>query len=193
MRMAEFVKNGDSVLDIATGTADVLVCVLKKRKIKMAVGVDRSWNMLKIGRNKIKDKRVFFSISDGMRLSFKAESFDSVTIAFGIRNMSDPELCLKEILRVLKKGGKAIVLEFSIPKNFFVKTVYMFYLRYILPFLGKTISGDHYAYRYLNKTIETFPYGNEFLNLMKKAGFCNTAFFPQTFGICTIYVGEKLS
>ncbi len=189
--MAGFVKDRDSVLDIATGTADVLVSVLKKRKIKMAVGVDRSWNMLRIGKSKIKDKRVSFVIADGMKLSFKAESFDSVTIAFGIRNMSDPELCLQEILRVLKSGGRAIILEFSIPKNPIIKAIYMFYLRHVLPFLGKTISGDHYAYRYLNKTIETFPCGSDFLNLMKKAGFSKTSLFPQTFGICTIYVGKK--
>ncbi len=189
--MAGFVKDGDSVLDIATGTADVLVSVLKKRRINMAVGVDRSWNMLSIGRSKIKDKRVSFVIADGMKLPFKEKSFDSVTIAFGIRNMSDPELCLKEIMRVLKIGGRAIILEFSIPKNLFVKAIYMFYLRHVLPFLGKTISGDHYAYRYLNKTIETFPWGSEFLKLMKKTGFSKTSLFPQTFGICTIYVGER--
>jgi demethylmenaquinone methyltransferase/2-methoxy-6-polyprenyl-1,4-benzoquinol methylase len=190
MRMANFVKNGDSVLDIATGTADVLVSILKKKNVSMAVGVDRSWNMIQIGKAKVRSE-VSFIIADGMGLPFKKESFDSVTVAFGIRNMADPELCLKEILRVLKSGGKVIVLEFSIPKNSVIRFIYMFYLRYVLPFLGKVLSGDRYAYKYLNRTIETFPWGSGFLKLMRKAGFSKTVFFPMTFGICTIYVGKK--
>lgn len=190
-KMARFVRDRDLVLDIATGTADVPIAILKKRCVKGIVCIDRSMNMLIKGIKKVKHKNAFFILADGMELPFKSYSFDAITMAFGIRNMSDPKLCLNECYRVLKRGGRIIILEFSMPKNWLVKLIYLFYLRHILPYIGRVISKDPYAYRYLNKTIEEFPYGDRFLSLLKEVGFSKTSFFSQTFGVCNIYLGEK--
>jgi demethylmenaquinone methyltransferase/2-methoxy-6-polyprenyl-1,4-benzoquinol methylase len=186
-------KDNILLLDIATGTADVLIHMIKQEGVKMAVGIDMAENMLSIGKQKIrkKDKDVFFIKADAMRLPFRENSFGAVTIAFGIRNIKDPLISLKEAYRVLRRDGKIILLEFSLPANLIIKKIYFFYLRHILPFIGRLISGDPYAYRYLNRTIEVFPYGEDFLRLMKDAGFKDIKLYPQTFGVCIIYVGGK--
>ncbi len=190
-RIARFVRNGDSVLDIATGTGDVVSSILKERQVNLVIGVDRAENMLSKARKKIKDRRTIFLMADGMRLPFKDRSFDAVTISFGIRNMTDPMLCLSECYRVLKEKGRIIILEFSLPEDHVVRFIYLFYLRRILPFIGRLLSGDRHAYSYLNRTIEVFPYGDSFLDMLKKIGFKKTSYFSQTFGVCMIYVGEK--
>lgn len=195
--MARFIRRNGSVLDIATGTGDVIISLIKQKPIRMAVGIDVAQNMLLNAQHKrvnIKKNTtgIFFIRANAMSLPFIDESFDVVTIAFGIRNMTDPVLVLEEVYRVLKKNGKIVILEFSLPNNVIIQKIYLLYLRYILPALGAAISGDRYAYRYLNKTIEIFPYGKDFLAILKNVGFKKTQLYPQTLGTCTIYVGERI-
>jgi len=115
------------------------------------------------------------------------------TISFGIRNVSDVMTALEEMNRVLKSGGRILILEFSLPQNKLIKKIYLLYFRFILPRLGGIISGDNQAYHYLNETVETFPYGSEFSDLLYKAGFACVSAEPLSFGIATIYCGEKIA
>ncbi len=199
-RMVHFLPQGEGLrlLDLATGTADVPLFLHKKsRRIQWTVGVDRARDMLNLGRAKLarrlKRDQVFLFPADAQRLPFRASSFDAVTLAFGIRNVVDLDLALREMQRVLRPGGRAIILEFSLPANRWFRALYLFYFRHILPPLGGWLSGDSEAYRYLNRSVETFPYGNAFVLRMKKAGFAKIQHQPLTFGIATIYSGEKPS
>ncbi|UCG61594.1 MAG: bifunctional demethylmenaquinone methyltransferase/2-methoxy-6-polyprenyl-1,4-benzoquinol methylase UbiE [Candidatus Zixiibacteriota bacterium] len=183
-----------SVLDLATGTADLLISVYENSgQASTGVGVDMAGKMLTLARKKIAGKRLNSSLSvvkaDATVLPFADRSYDAVTIAFGIRNFTDVSAGLKEMHRVLNPGGKALILEFSLPQNWLVRTTYLLYFRFILPVIGALISGDRYAYRYLNRTVETFPYGAQFCELLKEAGFEDVRANPVTFGIATIYEG----
>jgi demethylmenaquinone methyltransferase/2-methoxy-6-polyprenyl-1,4-benzoquinol methylase len=197
--MAELlpVRNGLNVLDVATGTADQLIALHKyaRHRISSSIGVDMADQMLEIGRNKIKKEfpkaPIYLESGDATSLPCDDERFDVVTITFGIRNVMDVHGALLEMYRVLKPEGRLLVLEFSLPKNIIVKKIYLFYFRYILPVLGGLISGNLYAYRYLNETVETFPFGKDFIKMMEGAGFSECRVFPLTFGIASIYVGEK--
>jgi demethylmenaquinone methyltransferase/2-methoxy-6-polyprenyl-1,4-benzoquinol methylase len=151
--------------------------------------------MLMIGRDKI-DRRNLGSqlqmiTGDAEVIPFDDESFDAVTISFGIRNVVNIKRALEEMRRVLKPGGRALILEFSLPGNTLVRSCFLFYFRKILPSLGGVIAGDKDAYRYLNKTVETFPYGNQFCDLLKESGFVETRLQPLTLGIASIYQGDK--
>ena len=199
-KLAGFLQEqGDqNVLDLATGTADVLLSLFRKgNNIASAVGIDMSPKMLQLGQRKVVAHglvdKIFFVRADAERLPFSESSFDAVTIAFGIRNMANVTMTLAEMHRVLKPGGKALILEFSMPQNWFVRRLYPFHLRGILPRLGAMISGDSYAYRYLNETVETFPYGEQFCDLMQQTGFTEIQVAPLTFGIATIYHGSKFA
>jgi len=184
------------LLDLAAGTGDIALTILKKKaQVTHAHGCDMSRNMLtaaqyKANRSALKE-RISFIQGDAGSIPCPGESFDAVTMAFGIRNMVDPVQVLKEIHRVLKSGGRALVLEFSLPSNKVIRKLHLFYLRRIIPHVGALISKDKHAYRYLNETIETFPYGDDFRCLMEQAGFADVQFTPLTFGVATIYQGEK--
>ncbi len=185
------------VLDLATGTGDVLFSLFQTSKlVQAAVGMDMSPKMLQLGQRKAAQGglggRISFVRADAMCLPFADGSFDTVTISFGIRNVADVPKALAEMQRVLKPGGKALILEFSMPRSWLIRKLYPFYLQEIIPRLGGMISGDRYAYRYLNKTVETFPFGEQFCEMMKKAGFVGVKATPLTFGISTIYRGSKL-
>jgi len=189
-------KPDQIVLDAATGTGEMLLALLRKNSnIKAAVGIDMSENMLTVGLQKIKKRRlnntVMLMPGDAGNIPFIGNSCDAVTMAFGIRNVSNVQAVLKDIYRVLKKKGKVIILEFSLPENKFIKRLYLFHFRRILPVMGTIISGYRYAYRYLNQTVESFPYGIAFCELLLDAGFQNVYNYPMTFGIVTIYCGEK--
>lgn len=195
-RMIPLLPGGDDLdhLDIATGTADQLLTIYDSGRISRGVGIDPAEKMLAVGQEKIAERTLgsFLSLQKGAAesLPFEAASFDLVTISFGIRNVTDVSGALGEMHRILRPGGRALILEFSLPRNRLVRTGYLFYFRHILPRLGSLISGDSYAYRYLNQTVETFPYGSEFCDLMRAAGFTEVRENRLTFGIATIYQGD---
>jgi demethylmenaquinone methyltransferase/2-methoxy-6-polyprenyl-1,4-benzoquinol methylase len=199
-RMARYLPPHKSlhVLDLATGTADVLLFLHRQEpRVAHGVGVDPSAGMLGFGQGKIRkaglDTRFRLVRGDGQYLSFPSDTFDAVTIAFGIRNVADVSKGLREMHRVLRRGGRVLILEFSLPRNRLVRWGYLFYFRHVLPRVGGLISGDSYAYRYLNATVETFPYGEAFCQLMREAGFQDVQARPLTFGIASLYVGDKES
>lgn len=184
-----------NVLDLATGTGDQLLALYETGQVVVGRGVDPSEGMLKIAQKKITERNLGdvlkVQTGTGEQIPSESEIFDTVTISFGIRNVIDLEKSLGEILRVLKPGGQALILEFSLPTNPIIRTGYLLYFRYILPILGGMISGDNEAYQYLNKTVETFPYGEEFIRIMRLAGFSQAEVYPLTFGVASIYVGRK--
>ena len=185
-----------NLLDLATGTADVLITLcLGNNKITNAYGIDMADKMLEIGRKKVRQYGLHTKIKlqqgDINQTGFKDDSFDITTISFGIRNVTDPTKVLAEMHRVLKKEGRALILEFSLPKNSLLRGVHLFYLRNIVPLFGGLISGHPQAYRYLNQTVESFPYGDEFCRWMFEAGFKNVKAHPLLFGVASIYEGEK--
>ncbi|MFA5060103.1 MAG: bifunctional demethylmenaquinone methyltransferase/2-methoxy-6-polyprenyl-1,4-benzoquinol methylase UbiE [Candidatus Omnitrophota bacterium] len=189
-------KNDLTILDLATGTGDVLLYLFEQTKsIKIAYGIDLSEKMLLIGQEKIKTRKLEAQIilknGDINQIPFEENYFDAATIAFGIRNVVNPKQVLSEMLRVLKPGGRAIILEFAIPENALVRPIFTFYLRKILPAVGALISGNLKAYKYLNQTVETFMYGEEFCQAMGACGFLNVRAHPLTFQTAMIYTGEK--
>ncbi len=182
------------ILDIATGTGDFAIEALALDPDKV-IGVDISEGMLDVGRKKMKkkglDDRIELQMGDSERLLFDDNKFDAVIVAFGVRNFEHLEQGLTDMCRVLKPGGKAVILEFSQPKSFPFRQLYGFYFKAILPKLGKLISKDNAAYTYLPESVEAFPDGNRFLKILEKAGFTNTRCRPLTFGISSIYTGQK--
>ena len=189
-------KENLSILDVATGTADQLLFLYGQTdKIQRGIGIDPAVGMLARGREKIRERNLesLFELNEGTaeQIPFAANSFDACTISFGIRNVIDVNKSLAEMYRVLKPGGRVLILEFSLPQNRFLRQIYLFYFRQFLPRLGGLISGDAYAYRYLNETVETFPYGSEFSAMLAEQGFQKVACHPMTFGVSTIYYGDK--
>lgn len=197
-KMADFVSGQENVflLDCATGTGDQIFSLMDHSStVSSAVGIDFAAHMLEIAKEKTAKKsyrhKVSFRQASATAIPYPENTFDCATISFGIRNVADVPLCLSEILRVLKPGGKLLILEFSMPQNALIKSGHLFYLRHLLPFVGGWISKNKKAYSYLNQTIETFPSGKDFLELLKSAGFVAPRACPLTFGISTIYEGHK--
>lgn len=183
-------------LDLATGTGEVLFALARQQdRPTFGIGLDRAGGMLAIGQRKLVQRGLNETCAivrgDAAELSFSNGSFDVITIAFGIRNVPDVKGALEEMCRVLRRGGRLLVLEFSLPANPVVRAVYLIYFRYVLPYVGAIVSGDRDAYRYLNRTVESFPYGEAFCRLLAETGFRNISAMPLTFGIATIYQGEK--
>lgn len=183
------------LLDVATGTGDFALESIKTLQPQKVIGVDISEGMLEVAKQKIKDQnleKIFkVQIGDSEHLPFDDETFDAVTVAFGVRNFENLEQGLTEIQRVLKPNGKAIILEFSNPKKFPIKQLYSFYSKTFIPGIGKLFSKDGSAYTYLPESVSQFPDGKNFADLMRKVGFTETKVRPQTFGICTIYESIK--
>jgi demethylmenaquinone methyltransferase/2-methoxy-6-polyprenyl-1,4-benzoquinol methylase len=182
------------ILDIATGTGDFAIESLKLNPDHVT-GVDISEGMLNVGREKLKkrklDDRITLTSGDSENLPFEDNKFDAIIVAFGVRNFENLEKGLSEMFRVLRPGGKVVVLEFSKPKSFPFKQLYNFYFKNILPTLGKTISKDNAAYTYLPESVKSFPDGKDFTSILDKLGFKNTECKPLTFGISSIYTGIK--
>jgi demethylmenaquinone methyltransferase/2-methoxy-6-polyprenyl-1,4-benzoquinol methylase len=182
------------ILDIASGTGDFAIEALSLNPEKI-IGVDISEGMLAVGREKIKklgkQDIITLQSGDSENLSFQNNYFDAVIVSFGVRNFQNLLAGLTEMNRVMKSDGTCIVVEFSKPRSFPFKQLYNFYFKYILPLIGKTVSKDSSAYTYLPESVQAFPDGEAFLEIFKKAGFINTKCIPLTFGICTIYIGQK--
>ena len=188
-------KNPKYILDVATGTADVAIMASKILNPTKIVGIDISNGMLKIGREKIKKHQLQNIIElqegDSASIQFKDNTFDAVTVAFGVRNFQHLEKGMDEIKRVLKPGGKLIVLEFSRPALPVVKQLYNFYMLTICPTFGRLFSKNKQAYKYLDASIKKFPEGNSFLKILKDLGYKNSLSKKLTLGICSIYSAEK--
>ena len=184
-----------TILDVATGTGDFAFEALNILKPEKITGVDIAQGMLDIADQKIKKRNLNakFEVKrgDSERLPFSDRSFDAVTVAYGVRNFENLEKGISDMLRVLKPGGKAVILEFSKPKSFPVKQLYNFYFHYITPGIGKLFSKDSRAYSYLPESVAAFPDGAEFTRLMQKVGYKDTKHRSLTFGICSIYTGIK--
>ena len=183
------------ILDVATGTGDFAFEAIRILKPEKIVGVDISQGMLSIAKEKIIKKNLQntfeISLGDSEKLLFDNDSFDAVTVAYGVRNFEDLEKGLSDMLRVLKPTGKVVILEFSKPRVFPVKQGYNFYFKYITPAIGKLFSKDASAYTYLPESVAAFPDGKDFTELLSKVGFQNTKWRPLAFGICSIYTGSK--
>ena len=184
----------DRVLDVACGTGDFSIEALR-HGVRQVVGVDISENMLAVAREKARDKgleeQLEFLYGDSEQLTFPDENFDAVTVAFGVRNFEHLERGLREMCRVLRPGGRVVILEFSTPDRFPMKQLYRFYFKHILPRVGGLVSGDRGAYEYLPASVFAFPQGDRFLDIMRACGFRDVRRRPLTFGIATLYTGEK--
>jgi demethylmenaquinone methyltransferase/2-methoxy-6-polyprenyl-1,4-benzoquinol methylase len=186
--------NPKSVLDIATGTGDLAIA-LEKTNAEKIIGLDISSGMLAIGKQKVTkkglDNTIELVLGDSENMPFDDNSFDAITVAFGIRNFETLEKGLAEILRVLKPNGTFVILETSMPTKFPYLQGYKFYTKNILPLIGKLFSKDKSAYKYLCESASIFPYGETLNNILRKIGFISVEDFPQTFGVATIYRSSK--
>ena len=184
-----------TLLDIATGTGDFAILAAEMLHPQAIVGADISEGMMEIGRQKVAQKGlsevITFQKEDCLALSYPAESFDAVTAAFGIRNFAELEKGLREMCRVLKKGGHLSVVELTTPVRFPTKQLFRLYSHTVLPLYGRLVSRDKRAYEYLTATIEAFPQGEKMVEILKKSGFSQARFQRMTFGICTMYFATK--
>ncbi len=179
------------ILDVATGTADLAIAETRLQPDKI-IGVDISEKMLDVGREKIKKyPNIELQTGDSENLQCPENTFDAVSVSFGVRNFENVPAGLSEMRRVLKPKGKVFILEFSKPSNWLVQKLYYFYFCNVLPFVGKLISKDARAYTYLPESVRLFPDGQKFVELLQQAGYKNIECKPLTFGISTIYIGEK--
>ncbi|MBL6989785.1 MAG: bifunctional demethylmenaquinone methyltransferase/2-methoxy-6-polyprenyl-1,4-benzoquinol methylase UbiE [Bacteriovoracaceae bacterium] len=188
-------KSNLRCLDLACGTGDVPITLAKDKRVKNIIGIDLSKEMVELGRAKVKKRnledKIDLRIGDATAIDFEDKSFDVVTISFGIRNFFDPNKSLREIQRVLKPGGKLLIMEFALPESLIIKKLYLFYFRYILPFIGNFISKHVDAYTYLNKSVEQFPYGDNFLVMLEQANFCRVDYGRCSFGVAMLYQGVR--
>lgn len=187
--------NPNTILDIATGTGDLAINFAKNTSAKSITGLDISEGMLSVGKTKIEKENLSNKISmilgDSENLPFDDNSFDAISVAFGVRNFENLEKGLKEIFRVLKTNGTFVILETSVPTKSPYKQFYKFHSSTILPLLGKLFSKDGSAYSYLSESASKFPYGETFNNILRKTGFKEVEYEPQTFGVATIYTATK--
>ncbi len=184
-----------TILDVATGTGDLAINLAHKLSPRHITGIDLSEGMLEIGRKKAQEARLSHIIDmtqgDCLNLPFDDQSFDCVTVAYGVRNFENLALGYRQMLRVLRQGGMLCVIELSTPTSPIVKPLYKFYTRHIIPFIGRLVSKDVRAYSYLPESIAAVPQGKQMLRLMQDAGFSDCRFRPLTFGTCTIYTAVR--
>lgn len=187
-------KQPNKVLDIATGTGDLAIN-LAATNANEIIGLDISSGMLEVGKKKIATRKldsiISMVIGDSENLPFENNTFDAITVAFGIRNFENLEQGLSEILRVLKPNGIFVILETSVPTNPIYRFGYNVYSKFILPTIGKLFSKDKIAYSYLSESASVFPYGEALNNILRKIGFINVEDKPQTMGVATIYTASK--
>ncbi|WP_027067973.1 bifunctional demethylmenaquinone methyltransferase/2-methoxy-6-polyprenyl-1,4-benzoquinol methylase UbiE [Maribacter sp. Hel_I_7] len=184
----------ESILDIATGTGDLAIALVSTGAKKI-VGLDISPGMLSVGKEKVTDKNldntIEMVVGDSENLVFADNSFDAVTVSFGVRNFETLTTGMAEILRVLKPNGSLVILETSVPTKTPYKQGYKFYTKNILPLIGKLFSKDDSAYGYLSESASVFPHGENFNNILREIGFIDVTNKPQTFGVASIYVAKK--
>jgi len=189
------VKEPMKILDVATGTGDMAIMLTRYLPLSRVTGIDISKGMLEVGRQKVAklklEQRVELAEGDSEAIHFPDNYFDAVTVAFGVRNFENLEGGLQEMLRVLKPGGRLVVLEFSHPKTPGIRQLYNLYLRLIAPGVGRMVSSSREAYQYLNDSVRAFPEGEAFVRIMQRSGYTNTRIRRLSFCICSIYVGEK--
>ncbi|MEQ9423882.1 MAG: bifunctional demethylmenaquinone methyltransferase/2-methoxy-6-polyprenyl-1,4-benzoquinol methylase UbiE [Cyclobacteriaceae bacterium] len=182
------------ILDVATGTGDLAIEALSLHPDKV-IGVDISKGMLEVGRKKMRQKGledvISLELGDSEGLNYPDNNFDAVIVAFGVRNFEHLKNGLADMFRVLKPGGKVVILEFSKPTAFPFKQLYNFYFKAILPIIGKLVSKDNSAYTYLPASVNEFPFGNDFLKILTEIGFKKSACKPLTFGISSVYTAVK--
>ena len=187
--------NPKLILDVATGTGDVAIMTYHQLHPEKIIGIDISEGMLEFGNKKLANlqlnKVIELQKGDSETIQFEGNHFDAVTVAFGVRNFQHLEKGLAEMQRVLKTGGKLVVLEFSKPTFAPVRAFYKFYMNVIGPSISKLFGSNKAAYQYLNDSVQAFPEGQTFLNLMNEAGFTQTYLKKLSLGICTIYCGSK--
>lgn len=193
--LQKFHPSPTHLLDVATGTGDFALEAMSKLSPKKITGVDISAGMLEVGRKKVEklglSKTITLQLGDSEDLPFEDNTFDAVIVAFGVRNFENLDKGLSEIYRVLKENGTLVVLEFSKPEVFPFKQLYNFYFNSILPLIGKIVSKDNAAYTYLPESVQAFPYGQAFNNILQKLGYRSIVCKPLTFGISSIYMGHK--
>lgn len=194
-RAVNGMQPAEQVLDVAVGTADLAVELVRRNKAERVTGLDLSVEMMKIGANKVRraglDDRVCFMHGNALSMPFDDGAFDAVTSAFGVRNFSDLEQGLSEMYRVLHQGGELMVLELSYPSCRVVRWVYDVYFSHVLPVIGRVLSHDHSAYIYLNRSVKHFVWGETFCNYLRQAGFVCVTYTPLSLGICTVYRARK--
>ncbi len=184
-----------SILDVATGTGDLAIAASKSIPDATIMGIDIASQMLEVGKTKVadigRDNKISFQLGDSEALPFSDNSFDATMCAYGVRNFEHLENGLSEMHRVLQPGGKLAILEFSTPQSFPFKQLYKFYFKNILPVLGKLISKNNTAYTYLPESVNAFPDGEKFCNILTSCGFRNAKARPLTFGVTTLYTATK--
>ena len=183
------------ILDVATGTGDMAILAARLLNPDRVVGIDISAGMLDLGRKKVKneqlEKVIQLQLGDSETINFAQNTFDAVMVAFGVRNFENLEKGLGEMLRVLKPGGRLIVLEFSQPRRKLVRRFYHFYMNVVAPKIAGWFKQNREAYQYLNESANAFPSRQAFLDILRKAGYIDTEFKPLSLGICCIYSGRK--
>ena len=194
-RAIRMLKPAEQVLDVAIGTADLTIEILRQGKAQHVTGIDLSHGMMAIGEQKVAKRgyapQVQFDYGSAQQMPYANASFDTVTCAYGVRNFANMDEGLSEMYRVLRTGGELMVLEFSYPTNPVVRWGYDLYFTHLLPFIGNLFSRDKGAYSYLNRSVKNFPYGEAFCQHLRKAGFTQIKATPLTFGISTIYTAVK--
>ena len=184
-----------SILDVASGTGDMAIMCARMLKPAKITGIDISEQMLAVGKNKIEKEGLTQIISlqkgDGETINFPPDTFDAITVAFGVRNFETLEDGLKEMIRVLKPGGQLVVLEFSKPRNAVIRKLYNLYMGLVAPQMAGLFSQSKKAYRYLNESAKAFPDRQQFVDILSKIGFSATSYKTLSLGICCIYSGKK--
>ena len=188
-------ENCEKLLDVATGTADLAITAMKKKRAKSIIGVDLSEGMMAVGREKVAKHGMSDSIvlqqANCEALPFEDATFDAIICGYGVRNFANLEGSLAEMSRVLKPNGKVLIMEFSYPTNWFIRGIYNFYFSHILPLIGKLVVKDGSAMKYFVNSVKQFAKGDAFVAYLKKAGFVDTTYKNQTFGISVMYSGWK--
>jgi demethylmenaquinone methyltransferase / 2-methoxy-6-polyprenyl-1,4-benzoquinol methylase len=186
---------GMNILDVATGTGDMAILMTKQLPGSHVTGVDISTGMLEVGRQKIKrlqlEQRIVLQTGDSEALEFPDACFDAITVAFGVRNFEHLERGMQEMLRVLKPGGRLVVLEFSQPRTPGVRELYDLYLRLVAPNVGRMVSSSREAYQYLNDSVKAFPEGAAFIDILHTCGYTHARMLRLSLGICSLYIGQK--